>query len=116
MDIIPKFIIRLAEKVVLGEGACVMLTKNVDVSDELVNGVCGTVTHVVVSDGDRFPKTVRQLDHHQIGHRLRRKQCAHVSSHLVSYLLLQKRIGSLVQVDCVANFPLNWLGLVQYIR
>ncbi len=49
----------LDETLILGKGARVMLCKNVDVMDGLVNGVCGTVTHIVFPNNDNnFPQIV----------------------------------------------------------
>ncbi|XP_077378697.1 uncharacterized protein LOC144019426 isoform X12 [Festucalex cinctus] len=66
----------LAEKLLLGKDARVMLCKNVDVTDGLVNGVCGTVTHIVTSPNERFPQKVYvKFDDDQVGAQ-RRKQSA----------------------------------------
>ncbi|TKS65838.1 ATP-dependent DNA helicase PIF7 [Collichthys lucidus] len=49
----------LEETLLLGKGARVMLCKNVDVADGLVNGVCGSVTDIVYGDNDKkFPRKV----------------------------------------------------------
>ena len=74
----------LAERLVLGENARVMLTKNIDVTDGLVNGVCGTVRHIVISQGERFPQTVYvHFDDDRVGAQ-RRKDSANASSELVN--------------------------------
>ncbi|KAK0138394.1 ATP-dependent DNA helicase PIF1 [Merluccius polli] len=63
----------LDQTLVLGVGACVMLLKNLDVDDGLVNGVCGTVTHVVYPDNDdKFPKMIFvKFDDDQVGTKMR---------------------------------------------
>lgn len=48
----------LAEQLLLGKNARVMLCKNVDVMDGLVNGVCGTVIDVSMSKNTKFPQKV----------------------------------------------------------
>lgn len=74
----------LAKQLVLGERARIMLTKNVDVMDGLVNGVCGTVTHIVNLPGNNFPKIVyAQFDDKEVGAQNRGNHaCA--SSHLLT--------------------------------
>lgn len=59
----------LEEELLLGQGARVMLCKNVDISDGLVNGVCGTVTDIAYTpSSSAFPKTIYVLfDDPQIG-------------------------------------------------
>uniref|UniRef100_A0AAX7UK93 ATP-dependent DNA helicase n=1 Tax=Astatotilapia calliptera TaxID=8154 RepID=A0AAX7UK93_ASTCA len=68
----------LNEKLLLGKGARVMLCKNVDVMDGLVNGVCGTVTHIVyVTEDKKLPKTIYvKFDDNHIGAQ-RRKNCVY---------------------------------------
>ncbi|XP_042269742.1 uncharacterized protein LOC121898666 isoform X1 [Thunnus maccoyii] len=64
----------LTEQLLLGENARVMLCKNVDVTDGLVNGVCGTVTHIVGADKGKFPlKVYVKFDDEHVGAQ-RRKQ------------------------------------------
>ncbi|XP_073681626.1 uncharacterized protein [Garra rufa] len=58
----------LDETLLIGKGARVMLCKNVDVMDGLVNGACGTVTDIVYSNNDKFPETVYvKFDDNQVG-------------------------------------------------
>ncbi len=69
----------LAEQLLLGKDARVMLCKNVDIMDGLVNGVCGTVTDIVLTRDSRFPQKVYvKFDDENVGAQ-RRKQCAGVS-------------------------------------
>ena len=69
----------LSEQLLLGKDARVMLCKNVDVMDGLVNGVCGTVTHIVSSESSTFPvKVYVRFDDVHVGAQ-RRKQRASVS-------------------------------------
>ncbi|XP_034553964.1 uncharacterized protein LOC117823040 isoform X1 [Notolabrus celidotus] len=73
----------LEETLPLGIDARVMLCKNVDVLDGLVNGVCGIVTHIVSAIEGRFPKKVFvKFDDDQVGAQ-RRKRSVGVSSDLV---------------------------------
>ncbi|XP_070407786.1 uncharacterized protein [Nothobranchius furzeri] len=72
----------LAEELLLGKGARVMLCKNVDVADGLVNGVCGIVTEIIMQENDTFPKKVYvQFDDHRVGLQ-RRKTSQSLSSNL----------------------------------
>ncbi len=66
----------LDETLLLGKGARVMLCKNVDVMDGLVNGVCGTVTDIVFPNNDnKFPQTVYiKFDDNQVG--AQRRKCS----------------------------------------
>lgn len=70
----------LEETLFLGDGARVMLCKNVDVMDGLVNGVCGTVTNVVFPSNDnKFPQTVYvKFDDIQVG--AQRRKCSGYAS------------------------------------
>ena len=69
----------LTEKLLLGNNARVMLTKNVDVMDGLVNGVCGTVTDIITSSNNIFPQMIYvEFDDKLVG-TLRRKQSAPLS-------------------------------------
>lgn len=71
----------LDETLLIGKCACVMLCKNVDVMDGLVNGACGIVTDIVYSDNDnKFPQTVYvKFDANEVGAQ-RRKCCSHALS------------------------------------
>ncbi|XP_043953976.1 uncharacterized protein LOC122820538 [Gambusia affinis] len=72
----------LSEVLLLGNGARVMLCKNVDVSDGLVNGVCGTVTEILIPEKDKFPKVVYvKFDDERVGMQ-KRKSCHYPSSDL----------------------------------
>ncbi|XP_078794680.1 uncharacterized protein LOC144988284 [Oryzias latipes] len=63
----------LAGRLLLGKNARVMLCKNVDVADGLVNGACGIVTDIVYRNSD-FPQIVFvNFDNKDIG-RQRKKQ------------------------------------------
>ncbi|KAA0701445.1 ATP-dependent DNA helicase PIF1 [Triplophysa tibetana] len=68
----------LEETLLIGKGARVMLTKNVDVIDGLVNGACGTVTDIVYPDNEiKFPKTVYvKFEDNEVGAQ-RRKCCTY---------------------------------------
>nr|XP_043868972.1 uncharacterized protein LOC122758736 [Solea senegalensis] len=73
----------LSERLLLGEGARVMLCQNVDVSDGLVNGACGVVTRIVQSEGVKFPKMVYvKFDDENVGAE-RRRQSPSVVADLV---------------------------------
>uniref|UniRef100_A0A672F4L9 ATP-dependent DNA helicase n=2 Tax=Salarias fasciatus TaxID=181472 RepID=A0A672F4L9_SALFA len=65
----------LEETLSLGPDARVMLCKNVDVEDGLVNGACGTVTHIQLRRGDNFPQAVYvKFDDEKIGSQRRKKR------------------------------------------
>lgn len=69
----------LLDRLCLARNARVMLCKNVDVEDGLVNGACGTVTHINFGDDEKFPKTVYvRFDDEKIGSQ-RRKTRAHAA-------------------------------------
>ena len=68
----------LEEKLLLGKDARVMLCKNIDIADGLVNGVCGTVTRIVRSETGNFPpKVFVKFDDDVVGQQ-RRKQAVGV--------------------------------------
>ncbi|XP_029933202.1 uncharacterized protein LOC115377530, partial [Myripristis murdjan] len=69
----------LPETLCIARNARVMLCKNVDVADGLVNGACGTVTQVVFGEDSTFPLTVYvRFDDVNIGSD-RRKNRAHAA-------------------------------------
>ncbi|CAJ1060221.1 uncharacterized protein LOC121898666 isoform X1 [Xyrichtys novacula] len=73
----------LDAKLLLGTGSRVMLTKNLDLADGLVNGACGTVTDVVCVENEKFPQCIFvKFDDEVVGVE-RRKQSGRVSDHLV---------------------------------
>ncbi|XP_046381067.2 uncharacterized protein LOC124152241 [Haliotis rufescens] len=54
-------------------GARVMITKNIDTSDGLVNGVFGTISHISLNDGEAFPSRIYVVfDNDKVGHKLRK--------------------------------------------
>ncbi|XP_048256969.1 uncharacterized protein LOC125382713 [Haliotis rufescens] len=56
-------------------GARVMITKNIDTSDGLVNGVFGTISHISLTDGERFPSKIHIVfDKIDVGQKLRRME------------------------------------------
>ena len=59
-----------------------MLRKNIDAADGLVNGVCGTVTHIVRCETGNFPSRVFVKFDDDVG-RQRRKQAVGVSPELI---------------------------------
>ncbi|XP_049339759.1 uncharacterized protein LOC125804686 [Astyanax mexicanus] len=64
----------LPEKLLIGEGARVMLIKNIDVTDGLVNGVCGTVTDIAHDKNSTLVKTVFvQFDDQKVGQNTRKR-------------------------------------------
>uniref|UniRef100_UPI00358FEAD2 uncharacterized protein n=1 Tax=Myxine glutinosa TaxID=7769 RepID=UPI00358FEAD2 len=70
---IKVFNTNLARRVTLAVGARVLLTKNIDVSDGLVNGVFGTVSHISQTPGSTFPQMVYVVfDNVKVGQKLRR--------------------------------------------
>ncbi|XP_062283095.1 uncharacterized protein LOC133987667 [Scomber scombrus] len=65
----------LPEVLLLGKGARVMLCKNVDVMDGLVNGACGTVTDIIFPERNTFPKKVYvRFDDDKVGAK-QKNQC-----------------------------------------
>lgn len=56
-----------------------MLTKNVDVMDGLVIGVCGSVTHIVISSSNKFPQPVYVIFNDDHVDAERRKQSEYAS-------------------------------------
>ncbi|XP_024120095.2 uncharacterized protein LOC112141236 [Oryzias melastigma] len=66
----------LEEKLLLGVNARVMLCKNLDITDGLVNGACGIVTHIEFHKGRGFPKCIYvKFDDGEIG-KISRRTCA----------------------------------------
>ncbi len=97
----------LPQSLLLGVGARVMLTKNIDVFDGLVNGVFGTVSHIIMSqDKPDEAKCIKvKFDNAKVGMKLRRK-CAACSNEeeSVSIEIQEERIGK----RCVRHqFPLK---------
>lgn len=65
----------LAASLCLGRNARVMLCKNIDVVDGLVNGACGTVTHIEFGEDKHFPLSVYvKFDDIKIGSERRKKR------------------------------------------
>ncbi|XP_006815908.1 uncharacterized protein LOC102803256, partial [Saccoglossus kowalevskii] len=63
----------LPESITLATGARVQLTKNIDVSDGLVNGVFGTVSHITMIPGNNFPSAIYVIfDNAKVGEKLRK--------------------------------------------
>ncbi|XP_055081793.1 uncharacterized protein LOC129456714 [Periophthalmus magnuspinnatus] len=64
----------LQKQLFLGVPARVMLCKNIDVEDGLVNGVCGTVTHISETERNGLPEAVYvQFDDINVGTQRRKK-------------------------------------------
>lgn len=73
----------LSGELLLGKGARVMLCKNLDLQDGLVNGACGTVTDIVFGHDKNFPQKIFvRFDQERVGAE-RRKQSCSVEDHLV---------------------------------
>lgn len=65
----------LPATLLLDINARIMLVKNIDVNDGLVNGVCGTVTHIVRAIKNKLPETVYvHFDDSHVGFK-RHKEC-----------------------------------------
>ncbi|XP_078795965.1 uncharacterized protein LOC144988822 isoform X2 [Oryzias latipes] len=66
----------LEERLLLGVNARVMLCKNLDITDGLVNGACGIITHIESYTEGGFPKYVYvKFDDEEIG-KIARRTCA----------------------------------------
>lgn len=64
----------LSERGSLAVNARVILQKNIDVSDGLVNGAFGTVVHITASSDDSFPSAIHVLfDDPKVGQKHRSK-------------------------------------------
>ena len=62
----------LSRTLIVGPSARVMLIKNIDLSDGLVNGVFGTVCKITFQGNVQFPKTILvNFDNDKIGRKLR---------------------------------------------
>ena len=97
----------LPQSLLLGIGARVMLTKNIDVSDGLVNGVFGSVTKIVmVQDKSDEPKCIRiKFDDYKVGLKLRRQSASSsIDEDSVPIEIQEENIGK----KCVRHqFPLK---------
>ncbi|XP_071788473.1 uncharacterized protein [Asterias amurensis] len=72
---IKKYNGSLPQSLLVGVGARIVLTKNLDVADGLVNGVCGCVTEIIMSH-DKYdePKCIRvKFDNNKVGLKLKRQ-------------------------------------------
>ncbi|XP_075334585.1 uncharacterized protein LOC142395729 [Odontesthes bonariensis] len=109
----------LAEVLLLGKGARVMLCKNVDVGDGLVNGVCGTVTDIIIPEKDKFPKLVYvRFDDDRVGIH-RRKTCVYGSSDVVgSTPIVPEEERATVKGGLRRQFPLKlaWACTVHKVQ
>ncbi len=86
----------LPHSLLLGVGARVMLTKNIDVSDGLVNGVFGTVSQIIMSqDKPNEAKCIKvKFDNAKVGMKLKRKSAACSSDEeSVSIETVEEQVG-----------------------
>ena len=64
----------LPDKLCIGIGARVMMTKNVDTSDGMVNGAFGIVTHIITKPNNKFPLAIHvKFDNKEVGYKLRQQ-------------------------------------------
>ena len=93
----------LCRSLLIGVGARVMLTKNIDVSDGLVNGAFGTVSGIEMlrQSGPKFINVT--FDNKNVGSKLRRLSAAHDHNY-VAIEIQEEHIGK----KCIRKqFPLK---------
>ena len=96
-----------------------MLCKNVDVEDGLVNGACGTVTHMDFGNDKTFPlKIYVKFDDDKIGLQ-RRKTCAHAAVECRDSTAIDPEKEKATKRGCVRlQFPLRlaWACTVHKVQ
>lgn len=97
----------LPQSVLLGVGARVMLIKNIDISDGLVNGVCGNVSQLVMSQNksDEVKCINVNFDNDKVGMKLRKTFAS--SSNECSSVPIEIQEESLGQKWVRHQFPLK---------
>nr|XP_055075157.1 uncharacterized protein LOC129454640 [Misgurnus anguillicaudatus] len=107
----------------LGVGARVMLKKNVDVSDGLVNGAFGTVVHVSVSqklndDNDNdFPSAIHiEFDDPNVGKIQRSKQQLRFSQNATVIEAQEDQVTNAGGIRCQFPLKLAWACTVHKVQ
>ncbi|XP_033967886.2 uncharacterized protein [Pseudochaenichthys georgianus] len=108
----------LPESLDIGHGARVMLIKNIDVSDGLVNRVCGEVMNIVMNDSKTSDNTVFvKFDSDKVGsHRRTRspKSPAHISATPIH--MEEERFGGKGQLRKQFPLKLAWACTVHKVQ